>query len=852
MMYRGAWIGKATLYFYIISWISSVKAGGQCRSHLSVNGETLKGHTFASSLVDSAIECSIKCENEPRCQSYNYVISQKLCELNNRTKDAKPLDLVPDPNRLYMTRWIDRVPLGSIPELPAESCSEIKASEGKEAPSTTYWLLDPVRTGNIIRVHCDMTSEVADFCLEHQCQNSGTCLNGAVHYTCVCGPVWTGPYCETGCIEALGMENSKVPDSSIQASSEFDQGLKASNGRLRSNAAWSAGVSDTHPWFEVDFGNLTAVSAIATQGRPNINQWITEYRISYSYDGLLYAAHKETAANDAKVFSGNSDRSTVVRHELKKAIITRFIRIQPISYNGWISLRAEFYGCKAGPLNKTCSSPLGMESGQIPDLAIVASSRLDQYKGPERSRLNLTNDGLFDGGWTPQYQNTLQFLQIDLGNVTMVTGIVTQGNFKVNWWVKSYTLAYGIVDGNFTAYNNDQEFEGNINREDRVGHILDPPIIARFIKIQPKSWSTYISLRVELFGCNEGFQKPTLQPCVDALGMHTREISDSAITASSTMNQITWGPQNGRLHYLMAGTGTEGSWATAVNDPYQWFQVDMGNWTLVGGVATQGKQDEDEWVSSYSLSSSNGEFFEYVGNASVTKKIFSGNFDRYTVVRHDLDEAIITHYIRIHPETWYGHISMRAEFYGCRTGFDVPVLECMSPLGMKSREIPDEAITATTVLSQFHGPERARLDTVIEGSYTGGWVSFYINLGQWIQVDLGNITKITAVATQGHHDLFHWVTEYYLSYSVNGGPFLSYNDNQVLFGNIDRDTVIGHVLNPPLITRYIRLHPKTWYNYIAMRFELYGCRSGECSVAITVYKGDNILQRLEYYLLSDL
>lgn len=40
-----------------------------------------------------------------------------------------------------------------------------------------------------------------------------------------------------------------------------------------------------------------------------------------------------------------------------------------------------------------CSSPLGMESGRIPDLSIVASSRLDQYRGPERSRLNMTKNG---------------------------------------------------------------------------------------------------------------------------------------------------------------------------------------------------------------------------------------------------------------------------------------------------------------------------------------------------------------------------------------------------------------------------------------------------------------------------
>ena len=31
-------------------------------------------------------------------------------------------------------------PLGSIPELPAESCSEIKASEGNEMVNGDYWI----------------------------------------------------------------------------------------------------------------------------------------------------------------------------------------------------------------------------------------------------------------------------------------------------------------------------------------------------------------------------------------------------------------------------------------------------------------------------------------------------------------------------------------------------------------------------------------------------------------------------------------------------------------------------------------------------------------------------------------
>ena len=49
-------------------------------------------------------------------------------------------------------------------------------------------------------------------------------------------------------------------------------------------------------------------------------------------------------------------------------------------------------------------------------------------------------------------------------------------------------------------------------------------------------------------------------------------------------------------------------------------------------------------------------------------KVLPGNNDRYTPVSNDLKYPIITRYIRIHPETWHGHIAMRAEFYGCKEG----------------------------------------------------------------------------------------------------------------------------------------------------------------------------------------
>lgn len=51
--------------------------------------------------------------------------------------------------------------------------------------------------------------------------------------------------------------------------------------------------------------------------------------------------------------------------------------------------------------------------------------------------------------------------------------------------------------------------------------------------------------------------------------------------------------------------------------------------------------------------------------------------------------------------------------------------------------------------------------------------------------------------------------------------------SQILLGNVDRHTVIGHTLDPPVIARFVRLHPKAWNILIAMRLELYGCKEGK-------------------------
>ena len=52
--------------------------------------------------------CLRECYHDVRCQSFNFVISKETCELNNRTKEARPEDFVPNSDRYYFKRDMNR------------------------------------------------------------------------------------------------------------------------------------------------------------------------------------------------------------------------------------------------------------------------------------------------------------------------------------------------------------------------------------------------------------------------------------------------------------------------------------------------------------------------------------------------------------------------------------------------------------------------------------------------------------------------------------------------------------------------------------------------------------------------
>ena len=83
-------------------------AKNTCKTEVNVPGMALKGFVFKKVPVTAPHVCDITCERETICQSYNYVIGEKSCELNIRTKEARPKNFQPDGLRFYMGRLSDR------------------------------------------------------------------------------------------------------------------------------------------------------------------------------------------------------------------------------------------------------------------------------------------------------------------------------------------------------------------------------------------------------------------------------------------------------------------------------------------------------------------------------------------------------------------------------------------------------------------------------------------------------------------------------------------------------------------------------------------------------------------------
>ncbi|WAR27240.1 EDIL3-like protein [Mya arenaria] len=133
-------------------------------------------------------------------------------------------------------------------------------------------------------------------------------------------------------------------------------------------------------------------------------------------------------------------------------------------------------------------------------------------------------------------------------------------------------------------------------------------------------------------------------------------------------------------------------------------------------------------------------------------------------------------------------------------------------------KIPDAQISGHLTLGTAL-PWEGRL------SSTTGWIGN--DTGSWLQIDLGEVRHMFAVATQGYHSSTYYTSSFKVAYSQDGNKFVyAQSKNSEFFkGSANYDMVQKFVLDRPVRTRFVRFLPELWHNggHPGLRVEIYGC-----------------------------
>ena len=89
------------IIFSLLLFPSVTSAAESCRNVYSESGHALVDHAYKSFFTRRLASCYMSCNTQPTCQSLNYKIADKTCELNNDTKYFRPKYFVRKPAFVY-------------------------------------------------------------------------------------------------------------------------------------------------------------------------------------------------------------------------------------------------------------------------------------------------------------------------------------------------------------------------------------------------------------------------------------------------------------------------------------------------------------------------------------------------------------------------------------------------------------------------------------------------------------------------------------------------------------------------------------------------------------------------------
>jgi hypothetical protein len=247
---------------------------------------------------------------------------------------------------------------------------------------------------------------------------------------------------------------------------------------------------------------------------------------------------------------------------------------------------------------------------------------------------------------------------------------------------------------------------------------------------------------------------------------------------------------------------SEQGWSAQNNTVGEWYQLDNGVVGKIAGVAIKGRATDGQWVTGFKVKSkgATGTWTDVDGG-----KVYTGNTDMTTQVDVTFDTPVDARYIRIYPQTWNNHMSMRADIVAGETRTNkTPTVVDVPYSGHKS-----SGNYGGDAIGTSHGA--GRLDS------NRAWSADANEIGKWYELDNGSATDISGVVIKGRPLHSQYVTSFKAQYKDSAGAWKDVDSGYIFEGTQQGDSQANVFFKAPINTSAIRIYPQTWNNHMSMR-----------------------------------
>ena len=408
-------------------------------------------------------------------------------------------------------------------------------------------------------------------------------------------------------------------------------------------ASWSPEDDDKKPYLEVRFPSPIKVTSLITKGGEN-GEFVPKFTLKTSSDvsekpvdiAVLSRSPSGEMIKSPKVFNGNNDDHTLVRHVLEEPITVVVIRIYPIRSepDSPISLKIEIRGCL---VEESTTVPAIVETTSVKE---IRTTKIVETEDTTAAAPTRTTSPI--GEMTTS--KSIATSPVVVETTTTVTKVVTP--------VAESTTASSTIPSEILTKTTTKEVAKTTSE----------------VSTSAAARTTTSEIEVE----TALPQKPTLQTertklCDDAMGIEygiTNVILQPKLSASTNLELVDQAKLN-----FMDKNGNPLAWKPTKEDNSPWISVTFQHPVIVTSLLIQGSGNENEFITEVKVEYSlDGEgFWHPVENKQTSEpKLFNVNVRGSSIDQIIMPEPLQSvKSLKIVPVSWNRVPALRLEVKGC-------------------------------------------------------------------------------------------------------------------------------------------------------------------------------------------